>query len=147
MVLCNLHLVATAPAKAASPPQPRSAVVVALRSAWAAPAGAALLVNPLGPRSWAAGVDVAPDGQDILAVWLRRLWRLEPDTQAQVGVQAGFHWNDAAGFARGPWLGLYLGQRVAWGSWLVELGTELRVGVGTAASFRWESGLWTGFGW
>lgn len=127
---------------------PATAVLLSLQPGSRFPADLQLTLAPAAASSWTVGLDFARDRRGLQSVWGRRVWRLNPDVLALVGVQAGFNLQDEPQqLPRGAWVGFYLGERWVLSPLVLELGTAVRFATGEPYRVAWKTSASVGLGW
>ena len=139
-----------APAGAAAPAPGRSvALLLSLRQGSPFPAGIQLAFAPQAGPSWTVGLDFAGGRAGLQSLWGRRVWKLNPDALAVLGVQAGVDLQEdpVMTLPQGAWLGFYIGERWEVSSLWLEFGTALRIPVQQPHQVGWETTASVGLRW
>ncbi|WP_324669929.1 hypothetical protein [Geochorda subterranea] len=138
---------ATAPGRAEE--APRGGWLMGLRTDRASPAGVMLVAAGSQERSWLLGLDLAPGLQRPTGAWAGSSWALGPDALARVSLRLGYELAipDGGEGRAGPWVGVWLGQQWFRRPLMAQLGTELRVAVGSWRSPSWATGMAVGLAW
>ena len=137
---------ASGPASASGP---ALAFLLSLRQGSHFPAGMQLAFAPARAASWTVGLEFAGGHEGLQGLWGRRVWRLNPDALAVLGVQAGVNLRRDAvlELPRGTWVGFYFGERWVLSPVLLEFGTALRIPTAQPRQVAWETTASVGFGW